>query len=587
MNIISLKLKINLTHIIDMEYWNKQDALKFYNISIESNNEMDSLFHDEFIKLLCSRSREFRKFYQEIAHEVLTNLQGYMQHKEQTEKTIQQLMNTIDIKADELQRTINLLKGTYYVAEGRYDIANEYMDILPQWDSLPFIATPFKSYANRFIRTVQKAAIDHMRQTEKFPSAENLVKATMCKFAKNQLEWQIKAIDFSEDNIKENFWEISALLEEEGIQIEASENIQQSFIKLCRSKYPQAKKSLDYLFENKKFRNEYINQICNNLTPFLKTYFNAVVEDTKKAMEEWKIIWEYHSNITNNILFNYHVFVKNNYVFEGQILWKYFLEVLNAFKEDHNKKIKAKEKPIEKEKTPILSNDDIPMQTQDKNGRKFQINEETHATIEEAISHIKSNEQKKSSMIKYIAKLLIKDLPFKFNDFKKIFNLQEIPEETITIITEKLWMEYEIGKEEKESTRNKKTESRKWENITENTKTTEDTTPTKKIPIEETEKYFLEHIKTLWFSIKNENLLKKQIEEFCKNNRHRTTLNNLLKNPEVGKVLAHKWGHKKARILAIWRTGRRLLLIKDWEKIEVDGFYNHNDYLNNLAKIKN
>ncbi|MBR4567303.1 hypothetical protein IKO18_02505 [bacterium] len=55
-----------------------------------------------------------------------------MQHKEQTEKTIQQLMNTIDIKADELQRTINLLKGTYYVAEGRYDIANEYMDILPQ-----------------------------------------------------------------------------------------------------------------------------------------------------------------------------------------------------------------------------------------------------------------------------------------------------------------------------------------------------------------------------------------------------------------------------------------------------------------------
>ena len=91
----------------------------------------------------------------------------------------------------------------------------------------------------------------------------------------------------------------------------------------------------------------------------------------------------------------------------------------------------------------------------------------------------------------------------------------------------------------------------------------------------------------LLFSIKNENFLKKQIEEFCKNNRHRTTLNNLLKNPEVGKVLAHKWGHKKARILPIWRTGRRLLLIKDGEDIEVDGFYNHNDYLNNLAKIKN
>lgn len=588
MNIISLKLRINLTHIIDMEYWNKQDALKFYNISIESNNEMDSLFHDEFIKLLCSRSREFRKLYQEVAHEVVTNLQGYMEHKEQTEKTIQQLMNTIDIKADELQKTINLLKGTYYVAEGRYDIANEYMDILPQWDSLPFIAMPFKSYANRFIRTIQKAAIDHMRQTEKFPSAENLVKATMCKFAKNQLEWQIKAINFSEDNIKENFWEISALLEEEWILLEASDNIQQSFIKLCRLKYPQAKKSFDYLFENKKFRNEYINQICNNLDPFLKNYFNSVVEDTKNLMEEGKIIWEYHSNIANNILFNYHVFVKNNYVFEGQILGKYFLEILNTFKKDHNKKIKAKEKPIEKKEVPIFSNDDIPIQTQDKNGRKYQINEETHRTIEEAISHIKSNEQKKSSMIKYIAKLLIKDLPFKFNDFKKIFNLQEIPEETITIVTEKLWMEYEIEKEEKESSRNKKTtSSKKLENITENTRAKEDITPTKEIPVEETENYFLEHIKMLWFSIKNENFLKKQIEEFCKNNRHRTTLNNLLKNPEVGKVLAHKWGHKKARILPIWRTGRRLLLIKDGEDIEVDGFYNHNDYLNNLAKIKN
>jgi hypothetical protein len=40
--------------------------------------------------------------------------------------------------------------------------------------------------------------------------------------------------------------------------LEASDNIRQAFIQLCREKYPLAKKNYDFLFDNKTARREFL-----------------------------------------------------------------------------------------------------------------------------------------------------------------------------------------------------------------------------------------------------------------------------------------------------------------------------------------
>jgi hypothetical protein len=40
--------------------------------------------------------------------------------------------------------------------------------------------------------------------------------------------------------------------------LEPSDNIKQSFIDLCREKYPLAKKSCDFLFDSKSFRKDFL-----------------------------------------------------------------------------------------------------------------------------------------------------------------------------------------------------------------------------------------------------------------------------------------------------------------------------------------
>ena len=45
--------------------------------------------------------------------------------------------------------------------------------------------------------------------------------------------------------------------EENGFDLEASDNIQQSFIKLCREKYPLAKKNSDFVFTIKRNKTQY------------------------------------------------------------------------------------------------------------------------------------------------------------------------------------------------------------------------------------------------------------------------------------------------------------------------------------------
>jgi hypothetical protein len=70
---------------------------------------------------------------------------------------------------------------------------------------------------------------------------------------------------FDEDEFKESFPEIQEQLKEYGIDLEPSDNIQESFIKLCREKYPLAKKNCDFLFNQKNFKKKFLEDFISEL----------------------------------------------------------------------------------------------------------------------------------------------------------------------------------------------------------------------------------------------------------------------------------------------------------------------------------
>jgi hypothetical protein len=289
--------------------------------------------------------------------------------------------------------------------------------------------------------------------------------------------------------------------------------------------------------------------------------------------------WEKHWYIVNNVLLNYNTFIKEEY-WEDNIIGKYFLEILNAFEKDHNRKLKSQEKKKEVKKSNTIDVKEIPIIDEKvKKWRRYTLDEEKNSLIKEAVSYIECNDDTRTSIEKFITKLVIKDFPLKFSDLKKIFDLNGIPEETERILTEKLGIEYE--REKKEKSENIQIKEDDKEIITEQESKIEE------IIIEDPINYFIERIESYNYSIPNKNLLKKQITEFCKNSTYKTVLTNLLKNKNFWEVLFHRWGHKKARVLPIGRTWWRLLLIKNWKEITVDSFCNHNDYWDRLVDIKN
>ena len=311
----------------------------------------------------------------------------------------------------------------------------------------------------------------------------------------------------------------------------------------------------------------------------MNDYYNEVIKRTENFIALW-VPWEKHGYIVNNVLLNYNTFIKEEY-WEDNIIWKFFLEILETFEKDHSRKLKNQEKKKENpNKNTTLNIVDIPIIDEKvQKWWRYKLNEEQNNLIKEAVSLIKCDEDKRKSIEKFITKLIIKDFPLRFTDLKKIFKLKWIPEDTVKILTEQLWLEYQTEKdEEKENPTDVIESDIKQEN--EEQKTSE-------IIIEDPINYFLERIESFNYIIPNKNLLKKQITEFCKNSTHETVLTNQLKNPNFWKVLYHRWWHKKARVLPIWRTGWRLLLIKQWKEITVDSFCNHDDYRDRLIDIKN
>ena len=567
-----------------MEFWtttystNMKSCQDLINLAEESHYPEDDLLVSELMKVLTKQSKDFWKTYKKYTDEVIENLKKWSVDTEYYEQEISKAIENVSKDATELQKAENLMKGLKFLGLWNRQVAKEFLAEEPIEENIKTIAIPFSQYADWFIRTYIKCCYDVLKKANKIPNYIQALRKTFCIIAKRHATSKLKKIKFDEDTFRESFSDINTVLERKWITIPATDDIKWEFIKICKGKFPLAKNNLATLFENKRFRNEFIEKEIEGLDKFLNDYFKKIIKNTEDFIALW-FKWEKHWYIVNNVLLNYNTFIKEEY-WEDNIIGKYFQEIYETFEKDHNRKLKNQEKKKTSDNKQDTENTiEIPIiDEQVRKWRRYALDEEKNALIKEAISHINCNEEKKKNIEKFITKLIIKDFPLKLTDLKKIFNLEWIPKETTIVLTEKLWIDYQIGNDEPEIIEKEEEKNEEKKEIKEESH---------EIIIEDPIEYFINRIESFNYIIPNKNLLTKQITEFCKNTTYETVLINQLKNPEFWKVLYHRGWHKKARVLPIWRTWWRLLLIKEWKDIKVDSFCNHDNYWDRLIDIKN
>ncbi len=449
-------------------------------------------------------------------------------------------------------------------------------------ETITNIAKRFSSYADAFKNLYMKQATEYLRKNKKIPDYKVILKLCFCKHLKRYMETYIKNMKFSEEECRESFPQIQEQLKEQGLDLEASDNIKESFIKLCREKYPLAKKHYDNLFNQKNFRNACVEYLIKSLDRDLPKEFDAIVEGCredikadKEIPEEDYPLMEFVNIPINTILSINELIDKGEW--EDWVIAYYFLSAAELFEKDHNRKIKqfSKKKEKTQENSSITANRIIPEKT--KLSWKNALTEDENKLIKQAVSYLNLKEDEES-VIKYITKLKLKDLPLKFHDLKSLFDLKDIPPKTESILIDQLWFEYEIEDELLKVKEEERVEQEDKTELIEN----------EEIEIDNPIQYLIDRSNELWYVVDNEQLVRKQLEEFLLNENYATVFKNLLKKPEFLKVFLHKWGHSAARVIRIWMTGWRMLFEKKRDgKIHMLYIANHNNYENRLAMIKN
>ena len=449
-------------------------------------------------------------------------------------------------------------------------------------ETITNIAKRFSSYADSFKNLYMKQATEYLRKNKKIPDYKVILKLCFCKHLKRYMETYIKNMKFSEEECRESFPQIQEQLKEQGLDLEASDNIKESFIKLCREKYPLAKKHYDNLFNQKNFRNACVEYLIKSLDRDLPKEFDAIVEGCREDIKADKDIPEEDFplmefvNIPINTILSINELIDKG-EWEDWVIAYYFLSAAELFEKDHNRKIKQSSKKKEKtqENSSITANRILPEKT--KLSWKNALTENENKLIKQAVSYLNLKEDEES-VIKYITKLKLKDLPLKFHDLKSLFDLKDIPPKTESILIDQLWFEYEIEDELLKVKEEERVEQEEKTELIEN----------EEIEIDNPIQYLIDRSNELWYVVDNEQLVRKQLEEFLLNENYATVFKNLLKKPEFLKVFLHKWGHSAARVIRIWMTGWRMLFEKKRDgKIHMLYIANHNNYENRLAMIKN
>ena len=489
-----------------------------------------------------------------------------------------------DPEADETMGTVDILDALKAYWKWDYEEASNYMVIDEKNEYLPKVTKGFLDYANHFTALYVKTATAYLRDLKKIPDYKVILKQCFCKYMRRHSVNVLKKMEFSEAECKEAFEEIQEMLKDKEIDLEATENIQESFIKLCREKYPLAKKNSDFLFQNKKFKKEFLDEVLKSLDKELETTFNNTVHD---CMEDIRKSWELTEeddlrradalNIPISIIAAIND-MRNGWIWIEWIIALYFQTIAEVFEREHNKRVKKTEdKPTKsKKENPVIQEEWI-VSSEVKSWRNT-LSEEENNLIKKAVSYLDTKWQEEN-IIKYLTKLKIKDLPIKFYDFKTLFDIKEIPPQTETILLDTLGLEFEI---ESEVLKVKEEEKINEEEVKAQTIQQEE------IVIDNPEQYLIDKITELWYIIDNEGSFRKQLQEFLENENYSTVLKTHLKNPSFLKIFLHKWWHKAARVIRIGMTGRRLLFEKKRDgKIHLICLANHNNYEDRLAMIKN
>ena len=440
-------------------------------------------------------------------------------------------------------------------------------------------------YNQTFWNLYKRNVLDYLITYDDIPPIKEILKKTFCMWIKQSIITELQKNQFTENDYKESFWVISDYLLDKWITLEPSDNIKESFIEECKKRYPLAKNSCNHLFEIKNFKNEFINKISSEIEVEIEQVFENIYWEASKIIRRNNpekldlTIWI----LMSRILWKYQEFRQSNN-WKSDMISLFFLAIADKFEEDHLKKLRKSEninaikqeksnneKEDEKEKTNNynLYNTYKKVSTIDKN-----IEEK----FDKVVGIIWWNDEKRESMKRYLVNLYKKELPINFSNFKKIFEIQEIPAKAENIILDKIGMEFEAEEEIKET---KKAKDTSWEERKPITKST-----TESIEIEDPVTYMIDQLKNMDYHFINENNFTEQVNEFCINDSQKSILKNLLYNPRFWKVLLHKSWCKDIRVLPIGRTWWRILMVKIDNNIYIDWCYNHNDYEQRLDLIK-
>ena len=543
-------------------------------------------FVDELLKVLQNNSREAKNQMMQIKKDANASENRWPKEKEEIDKRIWQVIKWSP-EAETVVAIPEIIDGLKYFWRWQYEEAKLRIWVDENDEHAKKTCGRFVEYAWPFNALYQKVWTDYLRAHKKIPNYRTLLKVCFCRHIKRYMEMYLRNMKFSEEECKESFWMLQEELSEKWFELEASDNIKESFIKLCREKYPLAKKSCDFLFESKSFKKDYLEMIIKSLDPQLSTMYDDIVHDTdeeiKRRAEIEEIPEDMIAAIEPVITMLDLAWEINSLLDEGTrddaAITLYFVCIANSFEVDHNKKLKKQN--ISKEQTAKKKNESpsIDGLISDVNRESWRtyLSEEENELVKQAVSYLNLGE-KEWSVIKYITKLKMKDLPIKFHDFKRLFDIKEIPPQTEAILIDKLGLEYEV---EEEALKVKEEEK-----IIEEKKPEQEIA--EEIEIEDPTQYFIDKMKSFGYIIDTEWTLRKQIEDFSQNDNYRTVFINLLKNPTFWKEFLHKWGHSAARVIRIGRTGWRILFeIKKDNKLHLLCFANHNYYLDRLAKTKN
>ena len=548
------------------------------NINVELSETRGRII-DELLNVLSTTSREMKNRIINLRKRLMESLDG--DESKVWDETFWDIIES-DQDANNLMMALSGFTAIKYIWLWDENTANSFNPWLPESDErIIKIAERFLEYENRFVNLYENLTLEYIRKNKKIPNYLSILRKCFSNYMERYMSSYVRNIKFTEENFKEWFWVIQERLQEEWLDLEASDNIKQSFIKLCREKYPLAKKSCDFLFDSKTFKKDIINQSNKWLGIWLDDYFDDIIEwciqDIKNDEDLSKLDINFPLLINSiiNVLLNMNELM-DEWTWDDEFIGLYFSCVADEFKKDHLKKL---ERSKEKEKNQANKTFwwKVIVTEQPKSSRKTILSDDKNDLINEAISYIDC--EWKDSLLKYITKLKIKGLPLNFYDLKKLFHIEEIPPQTESILIDQLWMDYEIEEEilkAMEEEHGERTELQGGQTIV-----------SEKIEVENPTKYLIDKLKSVWCIFDNELTARKQIDEFCQNDNYKTVLINLMTSPRFGKVFVYKSGHKTARLLRIGRTGWRILFEKKKDgNLHFVCFANHNNYEDRLAMLK-